>query len=216
MSSGPRRGSALRLRIWFLWLGMMASGCASAPEPVLRPSPEHDLSGLASWYGHPHHGRTTANGERYDMNMMTAAHRTLPFNTVVRVERLDQGGTVDVRINDRGPFIEGRVIDLSRASAEKLDMIGVGVAPVRLIPLRLPADRRQQWVVLVGQFAREEDARKFSGSFQARWKDIRVVASGSGRYFHLQLQGFKERDEARAMLGRLHREGYTAFLATIP
>jgi len=218
MASGPREGRALRWRIWLLLLGMAASGCASRPEPYSRSSPEHELSGLASWYGRPHHGQRTANGERFDMHMMTAAHRTLPFHTIVRVERLDDGRAVSVRINDRGPFIEGRVIDLSRASAEKLGVVEAGVAPVRLIPLRVPPAGAQRWVVMLGKFGREEDARRFSMNFRARWKDIRVVASadGPGRSFHVQLQGFREASEARAMLDRLRREGYTAFLATVP
>ena len=85
---------------------------------------------MASWYGPDFHGRQTANGEKYDMNAMTAAHRTLPFNTMVLVENLDNGRSVKVRINDRGPFAKGRIIDLSKAAAEKMDMIGPGTARV--------------------------------------------------------------------------------------
>ena len=95
-----------------------------------------ELEGLASWYGKPYHGRKTASGEKYDMNDLTAAHRTLPFGTVVRVENKDNELTVVVRINDRGPFAEDRIIDLSRAAAKKLDMLVSGVAPVRLKIIR--------------------------------------------------------------------------------
>ncbi len=84
------------------------------------------MEGLASWYGHPYHGRPTADGEIYNMYAMTAAHRTLPFGTWVRVHDLDNGRSVDVRINDRGPFIPGRVIDLSYAAAEALGVVGAG------------------------------------------------------------------------------------------
>jgi rare lipoprotein A len=88
--------------------------------------------GLASWYGEPHHGRRTANGEVFDMHTLTAAHKTLPFGTRVRVENPATGQAVMVRINDRGPFKPGRVIDLSRAAAERIGLIQAGVAPVVL------------------------------------------------------------------------------------
>lgn len=87
---------------------------------------------MASWYGPGFQGNRTANGERYDMNGISAAHKTLPFGTVVRVTNLNNGRSIDVRINDRGPFIKNRVIDLSKGAAQKIDMIRDGVVPVRL------------------------------------------------------------------------------------
>ncbi len=95
--------------------------------------------GLASWYGIPYHGRRAANGEIYDMEQLTAAHRTLAFNTMVHVENLENARAVDVRITDRGPFVGGRVIDLSHAAAEAIGMIGPGTARVRLSVVRMPA-----------------------------------------------------------------------------
>jgi rare lipoprotein A len=89
-------------------------------------------SGMASWYGGNFNGRKTANGEIYNMNEMTAAHKTLPFGTLVRVTNTRNGDTVDVRINDRGPFVGGRVIDLSRAAASDIGVTASGVAPVKL------------------------------------------------------------------------------------
>ena len=88
--------------------------------------------GGASWYGRPYHGRTTASGERYDMNEMTAAHKTLAFGTMVEVRDIQSGNTVTVRITDRGPFVKGRVIDLSRKAASRLGIIDAGVATVEL------------------------------------------------------------------------------------
>ena len=90
------------------------------------------ISGSASWYGAQFHGRKTANGERFDMNQLTAAHRSLPFGTKVRVTNQKNGKSVVVRINDRGPFVGRRVIDLSRGAAQAVNMIGSGVAPVKL------------------------------------------------------------------------------------
>ncbi|WP_417311611.1 septal ring lytic transglycosylase RlpA family protein [Ectopseudomonas khazarica] len=89
-------------------------------------------TGKASYYGQAHHGKRTASGERFDQHALTAAHRTLPFGTRVRVTNLNNERSVVVRINDRGPFVHGRIIDLSRAAAERLDMLRAGVVPVRL------------------------------------------------------------------------------------
>ena len=93
---------------------------------------------MASWYGHPYHGRRTSNGEVYDMNKLTAAHLSLPFGAWVRVANLDNGREVDVRINDRGPFVKNRVIDLSRAAAKQIGMWGPGTARVRLTVISRP------------------------------------------------------------------------------
>jgi len=115
-----------------------------AIEPSAAPGPQaRDVrltqTGLASWYGEPFHGRPTASGEIFDQDAMTAAHRTLPLRSLARVTRLDTGGSVLVRINDRGPFIEGRIIDLSRAAAAELGFIDEGLAQVRVEALG-PAD----------------------------------------------------------------------------
>jgi len=90
------------------------------------------MQGIAAWYGHPHHGRRAASGEIYDMHRLTAAHRTLPFHTIVRVHNKSNGRQVEVRINDRGPADTRRIIDLSYAAAKALDMLRAGLAPVRL------------------------------------------------------------------------------------
>ena len=95
-------------------------------------------TGVASWYGPNFQGNRTANGEIFDMNKMTAAHKTLPFDTIVKVHNLDNGRNVTVRINDRGPFIKGRIIDLSRQAARELDMIGPGTARVGLEIIQWP------------------------------------------------------------------------------
>jgi rare lipoprotein A len=94
--------------------------------------PTHSLQGTASWYGHPHHGRITASGRRFDMYEFTAAHRTLPMGTRLRVTNLTNGRSVMVTITDRGPFVRRRVIDLSFAAAREIGMIGPGTAPVQL------------------------------------------------------------------------------------
>ena len=108
---------------------LLLSGCASQGQ--IDPH-GYRAEGQASWYGAKHQGKPTASGERFDQNALTAAHRQLPFGTRVRVTHLGNGRQVTVRINDRGPFVRGRIIDLSRAAAERLDMLRAGVVPVRV------------------------------------------------------------------------------------
>jgi rare lipoprotein A len=110
----------------------------SAPQAASAKIGETE-TGFASWYGNPYHGRRTASGEIYDMEQLTAAHRTLPFQTWVEVTDLDNGKKVDVRITDRGPFVDGRVIDLSLAAARKIEMVGPGVAKVKLRVIKSPS-----------------------------------------------------------------------------
>ena len=115
-------------------------GGVSIPAPPSSPAaPPRIQTGRASWYGPPHHGRKTASGEIYDMNQLTAAHRTLPLGTRVRVTNVGNGRSVVVRINDRGPFIDGRIIDLSQAAAREIGAIGAGVVSVQLEVLEAAA-----------------------------------------------------------------------------
>jgi rare lipoprotein A len=107
--------------------------------------------GQASWYGPRFHGRRTANGERYDQHAMTAAHKTLPFGSLVRVRSLVTGKEIDVRINDRGPYVRGRVIDVSRAGAEALGMMGLGVKQVSLHMLASGPESRGNEMPLAGK-----------------------------------------------------------------
>jgi rare lipoprotein A len=119
-------------------LAISSAGCHKKVRAAKTPRIGAGETGVASWYGVPYHGRRAANGEIYDMNQLTAAHKTLPFETWVRVKNLDNGMTVDVRIQDRGPFVAGRIIDLSRAAAEQINMIGPGIARVNLTIIRAP------------------------------------------------------------------------------
>jgi rare lipoprotein A len=135
------------VRTGALWLGVAAglSGCVSSPRftTVHTRADENDgrssiaEEGMASYYADEFNGRQTSNGETYDMNQLTAAHRTLPFNTKVRVTNTLSGKAIVVRINDRGPFKDDRIIDLSLAAAKALELIGSGTAPVRLEVLQL-------------------------------------------------------------------------------
>lgn len=121
----------------------------------------YELEGIASWYAGKFQGRLTANGETFDTNQLTAAHKELPFNTLVRVTNQTNGRSVVVRINDRGPFVEGRVIDLSRAAADIIDMTAAGIAPVSLEILHYEPESDIR-VLQLASFSSEGNARNLA------------------------------------------------------
>jgi rare lipoprotein A len=118
----------------------LQTGCSRAviTPPSVPPVAGMEEVGMASWYGAPHHGRRTASGEVFDMHQLTAAHRTLPFGTHLLVINRDTSQSAEVRVNDRGPFVEGRILDVSYAAARLLGAVGPGVIPVRVRVLSLP------------------------------------------------------------------------------
>ncbi|MDX9813103.1 MAG: septal ring lytic transglycosylase RlpA family protein [Sulfurimonadaceae bacterium] len=180
-------------------------------------------SGIASWYGPDFHGKKTSNGEIYDMHTMTAAHKTLPMNTIVRVTNKKNGKSEIVRINDRGPFVAGRIIDLSNLAARKLDIVAQGTAPVELevlgfasvgsktIPSTAELKKSTQSVAIgdfavqIASFARFEGAtitqKKYDGidGYSAIIKDAQTQ---KGRLFRIYLKGFKSEAEARDYISK--------------
>jgi len=177
---------ALGLRLW-----------AFAPE-----------EGLASWYGGKFQGRRTASGEIFDTNQLTAAHKSLPFGTLVRVTNMDNGKTVVVRINDRGPFVAGRIIDLSRAAATAIAMAGKGVAPVRIEPAPAAADAAPlRFSVQLGAFR----SRTHADRLQARLAGAGVSATveeGEGG-IHRVLVARVAANELEATQRRLREAGFS-------
>ncbi len=159
---------------------VVAAGCAhkrrtNAKVPAIARI-GHTESGLASWYGYPYHGRPAADGEIYDMETLVAAHRTLPFQTWVRVTNLTNGKTVEVRIIDRGPFVHGRIIDLSRAAARQIDLIKPGIAKVRLEVIRAPAKSSAGlFAVQVGVFRDQAAAERLRAEMAVRYGSARVA-----------------------------------------
>ena len=151
---------------------------ARLPEISPKAKPIWVETGMASWYGAPYHNRRAANGETYDMNAFTAAHRTLPLNSVVRVRNLKTGSSALVRITDRGPFVENRVIDLSAAAAKALDVWRQGTALVKVEVLQAPApiEKGGRWAVQMGGFPEEKDARKIQNKLSRRYHSAKVLA----------------------------------------
>jgi rare lipoprotein A len=133
--------------------------------------------GYASWYGPGFQKRNAANGQPYDMNAMTAAHRTLPLNTIVRVTDIKTGDSILVRITDRGPFVGDRVIDLSRAAARKLSVYQHGTSLVRIEVLETPASLKEggRWCVQIGAFADSQEAARLKEKLSRRYQTAKVL-----------------------------------------
>lgn len=173
--------------------------------------------GTASWYGPDFHGKKTANGEVYDMEDLTAAHKTLPFNTIVRVENLRNGKKVEVRINDRGPYVGDRVIDLSKKAAADIDMIGPGTAPVRLVLLKegdapvIPRVIREElFTVQIASYQDRREAMNKAEGIRGATVERRMA---DGRTVYRVIYGtFPTREKAVAALEKLNRRGINGFV----
>lgn len=178
-------------------------------------------SGIASWYGPNFHGKLTANGERYNMNDYTAAHKTLPFNTMVRVDNVENGKSVVVRINDRGPYIDNRIIDLSRRAAQQIDMIGSGTASVRLMVVRegdRPIDEQnisssETFTIQLAAFERESEAINRSNQISGSRVE-RVIVEGKTIY-RVYYGTYSNPDQARSELNELSRKGIDGFVKQV-
>lgn len=152
---------------------------AAAVPPDAKPLFEE--TGLASWYGPPFHNRLTSNGEVYNMHAFTAAHRTLPLGTIVRVTNPKTGNSAIVRITDRGPFIKGRILDLSYAAAKKVDVWRAGVTTVHIEVLKAPTplDSGGRWAVQIGGFGEHEPATEVADHVTKRYRTAKVLCYNS-------------------------------------
>lgn len=208
LASAP--GLAPRLVLGPLALLLLFSAaCGSTPKPLPSVDRGWTQNGVASWYGPDFHGRLTANGEVYDMHGLTAAHKSLPFDTVVEVENLDNGRTVHVRINDRGPFVRGRVIDLSYTAAEKIDMIGPGTARVRLRVIGAVELPEGRYTVQVAAFSDPASARALADRLRG-YPEVRVRSKGG---VHRVLVGtFEKRKKALKLAKKLARAGHQTYV----
>jgi rare lipoprotein A len=168
----------------------------------------HVEEGKASWYGVPYHGRRASNGEVYDMHQMTAAHRTLPFETMVRVTNLTNGRQAEVRIIDRGPFVEGRILDLSLAGAQAIDMVGMGVAPVRIEVLSGPHPTAGQFTVQIGAFQQQENAARLRQNLERRYQPVFVqpLDSPRGKVYRVWVGRLASETAAKRLADKLQRE----------
>jgi rare lipoprotein A len=204
-----------RYLVCVLAFAIVIGGCskkkiiAAAPVFKTRPIPESAPPigtaerGLASWYGHPYHGRPAADGEIYDMETMVAAHRTLPFQTVVRVRNLGNDKTVDVRIIDRGPFVQGRIIDLSHAAAKEIDLIGPGVGQVEITIIGTPAvPEPALFAVQIGAFREKKNADRAEQNMIAAYGAAKAVLRAGDTPIWRILAGRENTPEAAEALAQ--------------
>jgi peptidoglycan lytic transglycosylase len=197
------------------FLAVFAVGCAVLPGVQREYEVGYTEKGVASWYGEPFHGRATANGEIYDMNGLTAAHRLLPLGSTIRVTNLDNGRSVTVRVNDRGPFVRGRMLDLSYGAAQALNMVRDGTGRVKIRVLQLPGNRNSSYTVQVGAFSDRQNASRLSADLSDRYSDVSVELSGNGPNpsFRVWVGVFENERQAEKTARKLqHREGVEAFV----
>lgn len=182
---------------------------------VTYPPSETVQTGVASWYGPNFHGKTTSNKEVYDMYDLTAAHKSLPFGTFVMVTNLNNGKSVTVRINDRGPFVKDRIIDLSYAAAKAVDMIDTGTAPVKLDILTDISPKRssQKFSVQVGSFVQEDNAKILKNELQRKFQNVYITPFKTVNqvYYRVRIKA-KDQDSATALAKRLIEAGYSAIV----
>ncbi len=202
--------------IVLLFLAVITISCAGK-RPAGPPAAVGYQSGLASWYGHPYHGRVAASGEVYNMYRMTAAHRTLPFETQVRVTNMKNRKQVQVRINDRGPFVPGRIIDLSYAAAQKLGMIVAGIVPVRLEILGRILGERGGFTVQVGAFSVRRNALSLKARLDGRFSPIFIISDQSpwGTIYRVRVGRLEKEAEAITLAKALADAGLPAMVSRI-
>ncbi len=213
--------------IYILTFGILLTSCGVVRTGTVATGPVYDESleagvmlhaGIASWYGPKFHGRTTANGETYNMDDFTAAHKTMPFNTVVRVLNRENGKSVDVRINDRGPYVGDRIIDLSRRAAEEIDMIGSGTAQVEVFFLQ-EGDRP---VTSENSSSPETFTVQLASFDNRRSAEVKVSEINGSEVFRTNFGGtivyrvyfgtYTDQNEAERALRELQRRGHNGFV----
>ncbi len=225
-TTGPASYLSVLLALW------AAAGCAvgvdSPPgETYRRPAATPDssgpvsdtgafvASGIASWYGGKFHGQLTASGETFNKWDHTAAHRTLPLGTRLVVERIETGQRVVVRVNDRGPFVENRIIDLSRGAASELGIVAKGTAPVRLYRVGSDSPTRSppcpgHLTVQAGSFEQSDNAKRLRTRLEAHFSEVFITRQGP--YHRVRVGRFEGREDAWEAADRLEEMGFETWI----
>jgi rare lipoprotein A len=201
-------------------LAALALSACSAHRAVITPVGKVQR-GVASWYGPDFQSKATASGEIFDTYRLTAAHKTLPFGAIVEVRNLENGKTVRVRINDRGPFVKGRIIDLTYAAAEQLDMLSDGTARVELTVLpfgTLMPDEpvlagQPRFTVQVGAFGDAARARALADELRAKYPE--TVVSDDGAWHRVQVGQFTDKTLADDLRTELQKLGFAALIVVL-
>jgi rare lipoprotein A len=209
-----------------IYLGALAlSACAiprsrvSFPTPPPAPAARATQTGIASWYGPGFHGKATSSGTIYDQNELTAAHQTLPLGTRALVTNLDTSRSLELTINDRGPFAKGRILDLSYASAQVLGAVGPGTIPVRIEVIDSPQPistirSSLDYTLQLGSFAQLQNAQSLRDRLAKSFADISIVplAVNEMTYYRVQMGNFSERTAAEEKARAIAEAGYPVII----
>ena len=177
-------------------------------------------TGVASWYGKDFHGKKTSNGETYNMNAMTAAHKTLPLGVFIKVRNTDNGQETVVRVNDRGPFVKGRILDLSYAAAKEIGLIGPGQARVKITYLGRDTSYVKEvryvssggpYTVQVGSFRELDNALHLKAGLELNYKEVYIIETEIKKTSHYRVRvgKFRRKEEAIGLAKTLANEGYS-------
>lgn len=209
-------------RFFIIFGVLLLSSCASAPRVEYMPPPAGDYV-TASWYGSKFHGRPTSSGERYDMYGMTCAHKTLKFGTKLRVTNPDNNKSVIVTVNDRGPFIRGRDLDLSYGAANEIGLIGKGVGRVKIEHVgrnmryvkRVPFAPAAAKTIQVASFADKSNAFRLKKGLEIKYENVFVTRATirGEQYYRVKIGQFRQHDRALAVAAELADEGYDVIIS---
>jgi len=200
---------------------VLLAGCSHAvvTSPPVPPAAGLEEVGFASWYGAQHQGRRTASGEVFDMNQLTAAHRTLPFGTRLLVTNRDTSRSAEVRVNDRGPFVDGRILDVSYAAARQLGAVGAGIFPVKLRVLSLPGTRADapagdgSFTVQVGSLTSRGRAEALRDAVGGDAVIIESTVAGQ-TLFRVRVGAFADRAQATTTARSLTARGFQPLIVS--
>jgi len=181
----------------------------SVTVPEKTPDKTYSESGIAAWYGREFHGQKTASGEAFDMNALSAAHRTLPLGTVIRVTNLENFKSIKVRINDRGPFVKNRILDLSYGAAKELGFTAQGTAMVKL-ETQEAVNGSALYTVQAAAFTEEENARMLKERLAKKFKSVVIVPfdTNLARIYRVNVGTYHSEERADQVAGKLMLEGF--------
>lgn len=195
-------------------------GAEKPNTDVSKSAGEKIEEGIASWYGPKFHGKLTANGEKYDMYGLTAAHRTLPFNTILKVKNMDNGQSVKVRINDRGPYAKNRIIDLSKKAAQEINMLGPGTARVSLILIEGDLENSNTtdlkvptYTVQLASF--DDETKAFEHSRKIRGSRVEKINMEGETVYRVYYGIYVDKKDARSQQQKLARRGHDGYVKQI-
>lgn len=222
-----------RYLLWLIFAGLFITSCGTTSEFGNKSHEDNNdrtfksvtkgekvEDGVASWYGPKFHGKLTANGEKYDMHGLTAAHRTLPFNTILQVNNLDNGKSVQVRINDRGPYAKERIIDLSKKAAQEINMLGPGTANVELILLEGDLQNSRTTNLKVPTYtvqlaSYQEEDKAFTYSQKIKGARVEKIQMESGFVYRVYHGIYVDKNDAQKKQHELSQQGYNGYVKQI-